>query len=64
MTRRSGARDRAVSGFAPYAVYTILHPSVLKGIGGRKKAAPLSETKRWATAALLFNEFLTALPVT
>jgi hypothetical protein len=56
MTLHSEAQSSTVSRFAPYAVYTILHPRALKDIAENNQAAPLREKKRWVRGGLLFNE--------
>jgi hypothetical protein len=50
------APDSAISKFAPYAVYTILHSDTLRNIASEKSPQPRKETKRWVTGGLLFNE--------
>jgi len=45
-----------VVGFAPYSIYTILHPDIMKTMASQSKPVSLKENKRWVTGANLFHD--------
>jgi hypothetical protein len=56
MTVNSEIRVSVLDDFAPYAIYTILHPDIMKTMASQSKPVSLKETKRWVTGGKLFHD--------